>query len=178
MPQGRAEDANFRIEAEPGDISHGAKLMLLVNGGSASASEILAAALHDNQRARLIGRRTYGKGTVQTIMPLSQGMALKITTSRYFTPAGISINGVGIVPDVVLAGPEQQPADLDVVAPRAVAAPTLAARDKEVAAALSALDGTPRALAVARGPRARCASRQLAELGRDAAPIGPRSALP
>ena len=146
--KGRAEDANFRIEARPGDITHGAKLVLLVNGGSASASEILAAALHDNQRARLIGRRTYGKGTVQTIMPLSHGMALKITTSRYFTPSGISINGVGIVPDVALTGPEQQPGDLDVVAAEGTAtAPTLAARDKDVAAALSALGATPNAIA-------------------------------
>jgi carboxyl-terminal processing protease len=146
--KGRAEDANFRIEARPGDITHGAKLVLLVNGGSASASEILAAALHDNQRARLIGRRTYGKGTVQTIMPLSHGMALKITTSRYFTPSGISINGVGIVPDVALTGPEQQPGDLDVVAAEGTATPpTLAARDKDVAAALSALGATPNAIA-------------------------------
>jgi carboxyl-terminal processing protease len=146
--KGRAEDANFRIEARPGDITHGAKLVLLVNGGSASASEILAAALHDNQRARLIGRRTYGKGTVQTIMPLSHGMALKITTSRYYTPSGISINGVGIVPDVALTGPEQQPGDLDVVAAEGTATPpTLAARDKDVAAALSALGATPDAIA-------------------------------
>lgn len=153
--QGRAEDANFRIEARPGDISHGAKLMLLVNGGSASASEILAAALHDNQRARLIGRRTYGKGTVQTIMPLSQGMALKITTSRYYTPAGISINGVGIVPDVVLTGPEQQPADLDgAAADGHTAPPTLAARDREVGAALNALGAAPSAVAAASLPPA------------------------
>ena len=61
----------------------------------------------------LIGRRTYGKGTVQTIMPLTDGQALKITTSRYFTPAGVSINGVGIDPDMLLEGPEQPPADLD-----------------------------------------------------------------
>ena len=61
----------------------------------------------------MIGRRTYGKGSVQTIMPLTDGQALKITTSRYFTPAGISINGVGIVPDTVLEGPEQPPADMD-----------------------------------------------------------------
>ncbi len=150
--QGRAEDANFRIEARPGDISHGAKLMLLVNGGSASAAEILAAALHDNQRAQLIGRRTYGKGTVQTIMPLSQGMALKITTSRYYTPAGISINGVGIIPDLVLSGPEQQPADLDLAAAAGhPLPPTLAARDKDVAAALSALGGPSSAVAAAAG---------------------------
>ncbi len=140
--KGRTEDANFRIEARPGDISQGAKLVLLVNGGSASASEILAGALHDNQRARLVGRRTYGKGTVQTIMPLTDGMALKLTTSRYFTPAGISINGIGIVPDVVLSGPDQQLADMDTVsADASTSAPTLAQRDKEVGVALSALDG-------------------------------------
>ena len=142
--EGRASDAKFRIEAKPGDISHGATLVLLVNGGSASASEILAAALHDNHRATLIGRRTYGKGSVQTIMPLADGQALKITTSRYFTPAGISINGVGIVPDTLLEGPEQPPADLDV----AETITTLAARDPQVALALHAL--TSHAGAVAR----------------------------
>ena len=109
---------------------------MLVNGGSASASEILAAALHDNHRATLIGRRTYGKGSVQTIMPLADGQALKITTSRYFTPAGVSINGVGIVPDVLLEGTEQPPADLD-VADSGSSAPTLAQRDPQVAMALA-----------------------------------------
>jgi carboxyl-terminal processing protease len=118
--------------------------VVLVNGGSASASEILAAALHDKHRAVLIGRKTYGKGSVQTIMPLSDGQALKITTSRYFTPAGVSINGVGITPDVVLDGPEQPPADLDAgsmttadVTPGGGS--TLAQRDPQVAVALSAL---------------------------------------
>src|ERR1700687_2556895 len=132
--EGRTADAQFRIEAKPGDISHGARLVVLVNGGSASASEILAAALHDNHRATLIGRRTYGKGSVQTIMPLEDGQALKITTSRYFTPAGISINGVGIVPDTVLDGAEQPPADMD-TADQA----TLAQRDPQVSVALQAL---------------------------------------
>ncbi|MFI4868921.1 MAG: S41 family peptidase [Steroidobacterales bacterium] len=135
--EGRTADAQFRIEAKPGDISHGARLVVLVNGGSASASEILAAALHDNHRATLIGRRTYGKGSVQTIMPLEDGQALKITTSRYFTPAGISINGVGIVPDKVLAGTEEPPADLDKADG---GSPTLAQRDPQVAIALQALN--------------------------------------
>jgi carboxyl-terminal processing protease len=139
---GRTADARFRIEAQPGDISHGARLVVLVNGGSASASEILAAALHDNHRATLIGRRTYGKGSVQTIMPLPDGQALKLTTSRYFTPAGISINGVGIVPDTVLEGVEAPPADMD-----SGASATLAQRDPQVAAALQAL--TTHASAVA-----------------------------
>ena len=130
--EGRAREAKFRMDAKPGDISHGARLVLLVNGGSASASEILAAALHDNHRAVLIGRRTYGKGSVQTIMPLTGGQALKITTSRYFTPSGVSINGVGIVPDTVLEGTEQPPADMDLVD-----------RDPQVLLALQALSGHP-----------------------------------
>jgi carboxyl-terminal processing protease len=142
--EGRADEAKFRMEATPGDITKGAKLVLLVNGGSASASEILAAALHDNRRATLIGRRTYGKGSVQTIMPLGGGQALKLTTSRYFTPAGTSINRVGIVPDTVLEGPESPPADLDTpdeVALGAANTATLARRDPQVSLALQALSG-------------------------------------
>ncbi|HEY6453399.1 MAG TPA: S41 family peptidase [Steroidobacteraceae bacterium] len=142
--EGRAPEARFRMEAKPGDISHGAALVVLVNGGSASASEILAAALHDNHRATLIGRRTYGKGSVQTIMPLSDGQALKITTSRYFTPSGASINGVGIVPDTVLDGPEQPPAELDA---DDTATPTLPRRDAQVGLALQRLSGRPAELA-------------------------------
>jgi carboxyl-terminal processing protease len=150
---GRASDAKFRLEAMPGDISGGAQLVLLVNGGSASASEILAAALHDNARATLIGRRTYGKGSVQTIMPLEGNQALKITTSRYFTPSGASINGIGIAPDVTLDGPEQPPAQMDET--DAVAAPTLAQRDEQVARALQALVAHPGALATRTGGQAR-----------------------
>lgn len=134
---GRASDAHFRIEATPGDIASGAPIVVLVNGGSASASEILAAALRQNDRATLIGRRTYGKGTVQTIMPLSDGEALKITTSRYYTPSGTSINGVGITPDVVLTGADLPPAELDT----GTGTPTLARRDPQVAAALAHLRG-------------------------------------
>jgi carboxyl-terminal processing protease len=143
--EGRTREAQFRMEARPGDITHGAPLVLLVNGGSASASEILAAALHDNHRATLIGRRTYGKGSVQTIMPLSEGQALKITTSRYFTPSGASINGVGIVPDTVLDGPEEPPADMDAVDNPSNA--TLPRRDPQVSLALQALAGHPGQLA-------------------------------
>jgi len=142
--EGRTDEARFRMEATPGDITKGAKLVLLVNGGSASASEILAAALHDNRRATLIGRRTYGKGSVQTIMPLADGQALKLTTSRYFTPSGKSINRIGIVPDTLLDGPEQPPADMDTAdesAPGLPAAPTLATRDPQVSLALLALSG-------------------------------------
>lgn len=139
--EGRAREARFRMEARPGDITHGAPVVLLVNGGSASASEILAAALHDNHRATLIGRRTYGKGSVQTIMPLSQGQALKITTSRYFTPSGASINGVGIVPDTLLEGQEDPPAEMDTADDPSAA--TLPRRDAQVSMALQALSGHP-----------------------------------
>jgi carboxyl-terminal processing protease len=141
------------MEAMPGDISGGAQLVVLVNGGSASASEILAAALHDNARARLIGRRTYGKGSVQTIMPLEGNQALKITTSRYFTPTGASINGVGIEPDETLEGPEQPPAQMD--ESEAGTAPTLVQRDAPVARALQTLVAHPGALATRSAGRAR-----------------------
>ena len=134
---GRVLDARFRITATPGDIAAGAPIVVLVNGGSASAAEILAAALRQNNRATLIGRRTYGKGTVQTILPLSDGQALKLTTSRYYTPSGTSINGVGITPDVLLNGAELPPAELDVGAGR----PTLARRDPQVGVALATLRG-------------------------------------
>ena len=75
---------------------------MLVNRGSASASEIVAGALQDHHRARIVGETTYGKGSVQTVMPLGEGTAIKLTTSRYLTPAGRSINGSGIEPDIVV----------------------------------------------------------------------------
>lgn len=96
---GRAHDAKFAMRAEPGDMMDGAPIVILVNAGSASASEIVAGALRDHQRATLVGQKTYGKGSVQTVMPLSNGQALKLTTSRYFTPSGESIHKTGIVPD-------------------------------------------------------------------------------
>lgn len=106
---GRGSDARFRMDATAGDLLDGMPLAVLVNGGSASASEIVAGALRDNGRATLIGRTTFGKGSVQTVLPLSAGHAIKLTTSRYYTPSGTSIHGHGIVPDVELprddAGP-------------------------------------------------------------------------
>ena len=96
---GRAADAKFAMHAEPGDVMDGAPIVVLVNSGSASASEIVAGALRDHRRATLVGQTTYGKGSVQTVMPLSNGQALKLTTSRYFTPSGASIHKTGIIPD-------------------------------------------------------------------------------
>jgi carboxyl-terminal processing protease len=99
---GRAADAKFEMQAHPGDLMNNAPIVVLVNGGSASASEIVAGALKDHKRASLIGQKTYGKGLVQSVLPLSSGGALKLTTSRYLTPSGVSINERGIVPDVVI----------------------------------------------------------------------------
>jgi carboxyl-terminal processing protease len=135
---GRTEESRFVSDATPGDLSGGAAIALLVNGGSASSAEILAAALHDNARATLIGRKTYGKGSVQTIMPLSGGRALKLTTSHYYTPHGASLDHRGLDPDVALDGAEQAAADLD--APGA--SPTLATRDLAVGLALQTLRRT------------------------------------
>jgi carboxyl-terminal processing protease len=97
---GRSPEARFERLAHRGDILDGADIIVLVNGGSASASEIVAGALQDHGRAVLVGTETFGKGLVQTVMPLSQGRAIKLTTSRYYTPSGDSIQDIGITPDV------------------------------------------------------------------------------
>jgi carboxyl-terminal processing protease len=99
---GRAPDAKFVMTAHAGDLMHNAPIVVLVNNGSASASEIVAGALKDQNRAALIGQTTYGKGLVQSVLPLAGGGALKLTTSRYHTPSGASINERGIVPDFVI----------------------------------------------------------------------------
>ena len=118
---GRMPDAHFAAEATPGDLIDGAPLVVLVNGGSASASEIVAGALQDHRRATLVGTVTFGKGSVQTVMPLSHGRAIKLTTSRYFTPSGRSIHDRGIAPDLrVEAGAAEEGAETDPQLRRAV----------------------------------------------------------
>lgn len=109
--EGRGANARFTLQAQPGELLPGVAVAVLMNGASASAAEILAGALKDNGRALLVGQRTYGKGTVQSIIPLSQGRALKLTTSRYARPSGEFIDQKGIEPDVYLPGPETASTD-------------------------------------------------------------------
>jgi len=108
--RGRDRDSNRTYTARPGDETSGLPMVVLVNGKSASASEILTGALKDHRRAVVVGTKTFGKGIIQSVMPFGGGGALKLTTARYFTPAGSSIHEVGIMPDEVVAMDEAKPA--------------------------------------------------------------------
>jgi carboxyl-terminal processing protease len=110
LTRGRNLEETQRSNARPGDLTDGKQLIVLVNGGSASASEIVAGALQDHHRATILGTRSFGKGSVQTIIPLGSNGALRLTTARYYTPSGRSIQAKGIEPDVVVA--EELPEDL------------------------------------------------------------------
>jgi len=108
--RGRISISDARFDATPGDLLKGAPVVVLADAGSASASEVLAGALRDNGRARVVGSRTFGKGSVQTVLPLDNGDSVKLTTARYFTPSGKSIQATGIIQDVLLQ-PEKRPGD-------------------------------------------------------------------
>jgi carboxyl-terminal processing protease len=113
--RGRVAASDSSFKATPGQLLEGVPVVVLVDAGTASAAEVLTAALQDNARVRVVGSRTFGKGSVQSVLPLDNGDAVKLTTARYYTPAGQSIQARGIVPDVVLAGSEhgaQTEADL------------------------------------------------------------------
>ena len=131
--KGRTPESKFEMDATPGDALNGAPIVVLVNGGSASAAEIVAGALKDNHRAKLMGRTTFGKGSVQTVIPLPGDRAVKLTTSLYYTPSGISINHRGIAPDIELPRDPAPPG-----APVSADAPLLE-RDSEVKRAVQEL---------------------------------------
>lgn len=107
--EGRLPNSNQEYYADPFDISGGIPIVILINGGSASASEIVAGALQDNRRAVVIGTQSFGKGSVQTVVPINENSAIKLTTAKYFTPNGRSIQALGISPDLVIEHAEIKP---------------------------------------------------------------------
>ena len=109
--RGRNPEDGDRYNATPGDLIDGKPIVVLINGGSASASEIVAAALKDHRRGIVVGTKSFGKGSVQTVMPLREQSAMRLTTARYYSPSGRSIQNLGVTPDIIVEQPRRRAND-------------------------------------------------------------------